>query len=171
MRVPRKSGFRLTSLNSIHVLTIRRILISSSPYSFAEGTSSYASAYGLSVPPATPSHYGNRSLNSSYAPPVVPPAAAAATSAFNSSNPVDASQSFGHGSSSASSIAHQHSAQQLTRIEPSAPAPQQPPPGTGRSPYAYQVPTKPQTADVPGAVEPIVRSLLCAMCDCPHSGY
>ncbi|KAM3178936.1 hypothetical protein ACTXT7_001536 [Hymenolepis weldensis] len=129
--------------------------------SFAEGTSSYASAYGLSVPPATPSHYGNRSLNSSYAPPVVPPAAAAATSAFNSSNPVDASQSFGHGSTSASSIAHQHPAQQLTRIEPSAPAPQQPPPGTGRSPYAYQVPTKPQTAaDVPGAVEPIVRTHL-----------
>ncbi|VDO09847.1 unnamed protein product [Rodentolepis nana] len=133
--------------------------------SFAEDTSPYANVYGLSVPPSTPSHYGNRSLNSSYAPPIVPPAAAAATSAFNSSNPLDTSQSFGHGSTSASSIAHQQSTQQLTRIEPPAPAPQQPPPGTGRSPYAYQVPTKPQTvANLPGTSEPIVRSLyLCVI--------
>lgn len=100
--------------------------------------------YGHSLPTAL---YGNRSFNGSFVPSVAAPAAS-----FSSTG-VEASTFASH-----NALAHQPQQSQPIRDPP--PAPQPPPVGSGRSPYAavpYRVPAKPQACDMPGAVEPIVR--------------
>ncbi|KAM7537073.1 hypothetical protein Aperf_G00000068109 [Anoplocephala perfoliata] len=111
--------------------------------SFAEGTSSYLTqtgTYGHSLPTAL---YGNRCF--------VPSVAAPAVS-FSSTS-VEATTFVSH-----NTPAHQPLQQSHSLRDP--PAPQPPPGGSGRSPFAavpYRIPAKPQTCDIPGAVEPIVR--------------